>query len=182
MKQVKGTILAMAVKSIKSNKEKSDEYDRILTDKTKEFLNQRILSSSWYPYEMYKELFNALCIVEARNDPKIIRQWGQIESNRLMSTVYQFSVIKGDLQQATEKYVRFHRMIFNFSKVIPEIISENKIIFTYEDLDDTWENFYHVAVGYVQGFIEMCLDKQTDFSFVQKSWKGEGATKIMLTW
>ncbi|MFX0030843.1 MAG: hypothetical protein ACFE8B_16640 [Candidatus Hermodarchaeota archaeon] len=182
MKQVKGTILTMAVKSIRANKNKRDEFDRILTDNTKEFLNQRILSSSWYPYEVYKELFNALCFVEARNDPNIIRQWGQIESNRLMSTVYQFSVIKGDLQQATERYIRFHRMIFNFSEVIPELISDNKIIFSYRDFDANWENFYHVAVGYIQGFIEMCIDKKPDFNFLQKSWKGQGQTKIMFTW
>ena len=172
----------MVVKSIRSNKIKQNEFDRILSDKAKEFLNQRILSSSWYSYEIYKEIFNALRFVEARNDPNIIRQWGQIESNRLMSTVYQFSVIKGDLQQATERYIRFHRMIFNFSEVIPEFISDNKIIFTYRDFDANWENFYYVAVGYIQGFIEMCIDKKTDFNFLQKSWKGQGQTKIMFTW
>ncbi|MFX1376167.1 MAG: hypothetical protein ACFFA0_10165 [Promethearchaeota archaeon] len=182
MRQVKGTMVAMIAKSIKYNKAKQDEYDRILSDKVKKFLNQRILSSAWYPYDLYKEAFNALCFVEARNNPRVLIEWGRVDSTRLMSTIYKLSVFKGNIQIAADKYARFHRMVFNFGEIITENISDTKIVFKYHDFDASWENFYHVAVGYAQTFIELCIDKKTNFNFLQKSWKGEGWTKIMLTW
>ncbi|MFX1376166.1 MAG: hypothetical protein ACFFA0_10160 [Promethearchaeota archaeon] len=182
IRQVKGTMVAMIAKSIKYNKSKQEEYDRILSDKAKQLINQRILSSAWYPYELYKEAFNALSFVEARNNPRVLIEWGRVESERLMTTIYKLSVFKGNIQIAADKYARFHRMVFNFGEIIPEIVSDTKIIFTYEDFDPNWENVYHVAVGYAQAFIELCIDKKTDFSFLKKSWKGEGWTQIMLTW
>ena len=122
MRQAKGTMVAMTVRSIKANKSKKDEYNRLLSDKAKEFVKQKILSSSWYPYEMFKETLNALCFVEARNNPRIINQWGRIEAKRLMSTIYKLSVVQGDIQMAADRYSRFHRMVFNFSEIVSEII------------------------------------------------------------
>ncbi|MFX1376165.1 MAG: hypothetical protein ACFFA0_10155 [Promethearchaeota archaeon] len=182
MRQVKGTMLAMIVKSIKYNKSKKDEYDRILSNKAKEFLNQRILSSSWYPYELYKELYDALCFVEARNNPRVLNQWGREQADRLMSTVYKVSLFKGDLKLAVERYSRFHRMVFNFGEIDTKFISDTKIIFIYPNFDPSWENHYHTAAGYAQRFIELCIDKKPDFTFLKKSWKGEGWTEIMLSW
>jgi hypothetical protein len=182
MRQVKGTMVLMVVKSIKYMKDKKAEYDKILSDEAKAFLNQRILSTNWYPYEPYKECFDALCFLEAKNDVKIIAQWGRVESKRLMTTIYKISVFKGDIQVAADKYSRFHKRAFNFGKITSEILSDTEIIFTYEDFDPSWENFYYVGVGYAQAFIELCIEKKTDYHFLTKSWKGEGWTQVKLSW
>lgn len=175
-------MLLMIIKSIKANYIKIGEYNGILSDKAKEFLTHRILSTSWYPFEVYRELYDALCLIEARNDPKILEQWGIIESKRMFSTTYQSIAVKEDLQMAIEGYTRFQRRIFNFGDIIFEFISDNEVMFSYKDMPLDWENFYYTAVGYLKGFLELCVDKKVDSSFLKKSWKGESSTEIKISW
>lgn len=182
MKQVKGTMVVTIVKSIKANHSKKDEYNKILSDKAKEFLDMRILSATWYPFEEYRECFDALCFVEVRNNPIILNQWGHNEAKLWLTTIYQSSVIKGDPILAADKFSRFHRMVFNFGEIKPELISDTELDFTYIDIDPDWENFYHIASGWAQKFIELSIDKKVDYTFHQKSWKKEGWTKIRLSW
>ncbi|MFX1500193.1 MAG: hypothetical protein ACFFDH_04420 [Promethearchaeota archaeon] len=182
MKQIKGTILLVIVKSIKANHNKIGEYESILSQNAKEFLNKRILTGSWYPFEIYRELYDALGFVEVKNNPKILVEWGKVEGKRVYTTIYSSSIITGDIQLAIEKYSRFHRRVFNFGEVLTEIISDNEIEFTYIDMPRDWENWYHSAVGWAMSFIELTINKNTDYSFSNKSWKGEGWTKARISW
>lgn len=170
------------IKSIKANTNKKDEYDKILSNKAKEFLKQRILSSAWYPFEEYRECFDALCFVEVRNNPANLNQWGQTEAERWLTTIYQATVVRGDPQLAAKKYARFHEMVFNFGKIVPDFISDTEIDFTYIDFIRDWENFYHIAVGWAQKFIELSINKEINYQYLNKSWKGQGWTKIRLSW
>ena len=170
------------VKSIKANRIKKVEYDKILSDKAKKLLSQRILSSSWYPFEEYRECFDALCDIEVKNNPINLNQWGHAEAIHWFTTIYQSTVVKGDPKLAVEKYSRFHKMVFNFGEIVTEFISDTEINFTYTDFIRDWKNFYHIAVGWAQKFIELSIDKEVNYSFLNKSWKGEGWTKVKLSW
>ncbi|MFX1390454.1 MAG: hypothetical protein ACFE9Z_10355 [Promethearchaeota archaeon] len=182
MRKVKGTMVITIIKSIKANKTKKNEYNNILSEEAKEFLNQRILSSSWYPFEVYKECFDALCLVEGKNNPTMLTKWGQDEAEPWLKTIYAATIVKGDPQTAAEKFARFHKIVFNFGKIVPEFISDTEIHFSYKDFIPEWENFYHLAAGWVQKFIELSIDKKVDFHYLTKSWKGEGETKIRISW
>ncbi|MFX1366818.1 MAG: hypothetical protein ACFFCE_13515 [Promethearchaeota archaeon] len=181
-KQVKGTLVLTIVKSIKINHRKRHEYDVMLSDKAKELLNQRILSASWYPCEEFRELFDALCYVEARNNPNTLLQWGFDEAKRWFTTIYQSTVFKGDLQIAFEKYSRFHRKVYNFGEVILNSFSDTELEITYKDTPHNWPNYYHSAVGWAMCFFQLCLDKKINYSYINKSWKGEGWTTIRFSW
>ncbi|MFX1568747.1 MAG: hypothetical protein ACFFCV_10320 [Promethearchaeota archaeon] len=182
MKQVKGTMVITIVKSIKANINKREEYNKLLSEKAKNFLQNRILSSTWYPFEEYRECFDTLCFIEAKNNPIELNKWGHLEANRWLTTIYQATVVKGDPQLAVKKYSRFHEMVFNFGKIVSEIISDTEIDLTYLDFIKDWENFYHIAVGWAQTYIELSIDRKIDFRFLKKSWKGEGWTKVRLSW
>ncbi|MFX1500191.1 MAG: hypothetical protein ACFFDH_04410 [Promethearchaeota archaeon] len=182
MRQVKGTILITIVKGIKADIQKRGEYDRILSDRAKEYLNKRILSASWYPLDVYQELYDAICFVGAKNNPKILYQWGKAEGRRWLTTVYQSSIIKDDLQTIVEKISRHHRQLYNFGDTIVEFISDNEMTVTWANFFKDWENIYHITVGWVIAFIELCTSKKVKYSFLNKSWNGEGWTKAKLSW
>jgi len=182
MNQVKGTMVVTIIKSIKANGDKKDEYNKMLSDRAKKLLNQRILSSTWYPFEEYRECFDALCFVEVRNNPITLNQWGQAEAKTWLSTIYKSFVVESDPQIAAEKYSRFHNKVFNFGEIVPEFISDREIDFTYTDFVRDWENFYHIASGWAQKFIELSIDKKVEYHYLTKSWKGEGWTKIRVSW
>lgn len=182
MEKIKGATILTIVKSIKANHQKRSEYDRLLSDKAKEFLKQRILSAAWYPFEDYKECYNALCFIEAKNDPKILVQWGMMEGKRTFSSIYQSSVIKEDIESAVERFARFHRRAMNFGEIMPEFICDNEVKFTYTNMDREWENWYHTAIGWAIVFIGMCLDKEVNYEYLNKSWKNEGWTIVKYYW
>ena len=182
LKQVKGTMVVTIVKSIKANADKKEEYNKLLSDNAKKFLQQRILSSTWYPFEEYRECFDALCLIEARNNPIELNKWGHLEARRWLTTIYQATIVKGDPQLAANKYSRFHEMVFNFGKIIPDFISDTEIELTYIDFIRDWENFYHIATGWAQIYIELSIDSKVNYNFLNKSWKGDGWTKVRLSW
>ncbi len=182
MKQVKGSLIITIVKSIKTSSKGWGEYDRILSDRAKEFLQKRILTGSWYPLEDYRECFDAICYVEARNNQEIVLKWAIREAYRWLTTLYQAIILKGDIEMAIEKYQRLHRRFFNFGEIIPNVISDNKIELSYKDLPLDWENWYQSSVGWVITFIKLCIDKEVDYTFLNKSWIQDGGTKIQFSW
>ncbi|MDD1778968.1 MAG: hypothetical protein LUQ65_12455 [Candidatus Helarchaeota archaeon] len=180
MKQVKGSMLKMIIKSIKANK--SGIYDNMLSDKAKDLLSQRILDSIWYSFEVYKECFNALSQVEGKNNPLVIVQWGRHRSEELMTSIYQSAIIKTNLKIATENYKRFHRTVFNFGEIEIEIISDHEILVIYKDFERDFENFYYISIGWIQRFFELCLGKKVTYKILKKSWEGAESTQFSLSW
>ncbi len=182
MKQVKGTLLITIVKSIKVNHNKRAEYNRKLSNRAKEFLERRILNASWYPLEDYRELFDTLCFLGAKNDPKTLIGWGIEEGKHWFTTIYQSTIVKGDLQLAVERYKRFHKKVFNFGEVKVESPSDNELEFSYIDLPRDWKNYYYTSLGYALSFIELCIGKKPEYTFQNKSWEGGGWTKTRFSW
>ncbi|MFX1376541.1 MAG: hypothetical protein ACFFA0_12085 [Promethearchaeota archaeon] len=172
----------MVVKSIKANKGKWNEYNRILSDRAKEFLDRRVLVASWYPFELYKECIDALMLLDARNNPNTLVQWGHAEGKRSLTTIYKSSIAKGDVQTAADAYSRLHRMLFNFGDVKTEFISNNEVTFAFNDFIPEWEHFYYITVGWAQEFIELSINKKTEYSYLNRSWKGEGWTTFKISW
>ncbi|MFX1500188.1 MAG: hypothetical protein ACFFDH_04395 [Promethearchaeota archaeon] len=182
MRQVKGSILISIVKGIKANHQKRGEYDAILSSRAKELLQKRILPGTWYSFEDYRECFDAVCFVEARNDPETIIGWGRREGKLTFKSIYHSTVFNGDLQLAAEKYTRFHRKIFSFGEILTEVISNKEVRYIYTNLPRDWKNWYYTALGWAQAFIELCIDKKVNYTFLTKSWVNGEWTKIKFSW
>ncbi|MFX1381460.1 MAG: hypothetical protein ACFFBP_03380 [Promethearchaeota archaeon] len=180
MKQVKGTMFKMIIKAIKADK--SGTYDNILSDKAKEMMNQRILDSIWYPFDIYKECFNALCKVTANDKKEVIIKWGRVESERLMTRIYSQAITEGNIESAIEKYARFHKMVFNFGEIQSELISDNQIIVNYREFEKDFRNFYYIAIGWIDKFIDLCIGKKAQYEILKKSWEGADLTQFKLSW
>ncbi|MFX1236290.1 MAG: hypothetical protein ACFFAS_18735 [Promethearchaeota archaeon] len=180
--QVKGTALKDFVIGIRSDRFHKEEYDRILSDVTKDLLNQRILNSIWYSYEIYVEIFNAIAKVIAKNNREIVIKWGRDFGEKVMVTIYKNLIVEGNIKKLLEMYPRFHRMIFNFGTLTPEWISRNEILFTYKDFDTKFEMVYYSNIGWTQRAIEMCIKKKVNYKFVKKFWEGDDVTQFRLFW
>jgi len=180
MNQVKGTMFKTIVKIIRADK--SGIYDTLLSDKAKESIKKMILDSQWYPFEIYKECAGAIYKVGAKNDPAILKQWGKQFGELLFSTIYKSQTKAEDIKDAIEKYKQYHKLAFNFSEIVPDYISDNKLKITFKDFDPDWEHFYYLAVGWMQEFVELSIKKKVTAEIVAKSWEGADATQILLSW
>ena len=180
MKQVKGSMFKLVIKAIKANK--TDIYHDLLSENSKELLSKRIIDSVWYPFDAYKNCFNALCEVQAKNDQKVLKEWGRVESERLMTTTYKVAITQRNLISAMDKYRRFHKRVFNFGDILSVFDSNSQMIVTYEDFEQDFENFYHIAIGWIDKFIDLCIGKKANYTFLKKSWEGADATQFKASW
>ncbi|MFX1236891.1 MAG: hypothetical protein ACFFAS_00495 [Promethearchaeota archaeon] len=178
-KKVKGSMFKEVVKAIKSNK--TGAYDDI-SDEVRNFLSQRILSSAWYPLSAYKEGLNAIVRVEARNNKESVVKWGKSFCDAMMKTLYKQIISEGNIKLAMERYKRFHNMIFNFSNMEYDFVSDNEIIITYNDSEKDFENYYYLIKGWNERFLELCTNKKIKSLFLEKSWVGKKNTKIKISW
>ncbi len=180
MKQVKGTLVKLMVKAIRANK--TGIYDKLLSDDAKKLINQKILDSTWYPYDPYKECNEALIKVEANNDPEILHQWGKKYGEVIFTSIYKAQAHGENMKNAIENYRHFIKLAFNFSEIVPEYVADNQVKITFKDFDPDWENFYYLALGWVQKFIELSIKNNEIISkIIKKSWKGEGATQMLFS-
>ena len=179
LKQVKGSMVKLVVKIIKANK--SGIYDKLLSDKAKELINQRILDPVWYPFDAYKECYDALCQVEGKNDPKVIMQWGRNSAEQVYSSLYKSSITGANVKAALDGFTRFHRTAYNFGYVEGKIISDYEVQL-YKDYDVEWANIFYLTIGWVQKFFELCLHTRINVKVLRKPMTGAASTLISLSW
>jgi len=181
-RNVKGTIMKVIVKGIKSDKTNVQLYDDVLSDDAKELLNTRILDSVWYSHDTFIELYRALAQFFANNSPEIIVSWGQDFGQAIMTSIYKNIVIKGDLDKLIKKYQNFHRLMYNFGDFTIEKVSENEILLTYRNFDSKFEIWYFTSIGWMQKSVEMCIKKKVEYEILKRSWKGDQVTQYKLSW
>lgn len=180
MRQVKGSMFKMIVKAIRANK--SGAYDTLLWDEDKELLSQNILSASWYPFDIYKRCFNALAEVQAKGNMDICKQWGRIEGEATMTTIYKQTIIEGDPRKALDKFKLFFKLMYDFGELIMDYISDNEVVINYKDFDPEFKILYYVGQGWIERFLELCGCKDVSSEFIAKSWEGAELSKVKLSW
>ncbi|MBN1800443.1 MAG: hypothetical protein JW891_03000 [Candidatus Lokiarchaeota archaeon] len=180
MKKAKGTIILYIIKGIKSNK--TDAYKKLLSKDAKKLVSQNILPSEWYPFEAYKECMVALARVETEGNMEIVRDWGRMFGQKIMTDLYGQIIEEGDVRKALDKYKRFQRIIFNFGSINIKFISEKDINISFTGFDPNFQEYYELAMGWIEKFVELCVGKKPKSIFLNKSWEGDEITKFRISW
>ncbi|MBN1800442.1 MAG: hypothetical protein JW891_02995 [Candidatus Lokiarchaeota archaeon] len=180
MKKVKGSLVKILVRSVRLNK--TGAYDHILSSEGQELVHQRIFDSIWYTYEAYRNVYDAVAKIEANNNQKILFQWGQKFGEIIMTSIYKNSMIDNDVSQAIDKYARFHKLVYTWGRIKPELLSDYHLIVTYEDFERDWELYYYISSGWMHKYLELCLKKPITFKFYKKSWEGADWTTYDFMW
>ncbi len=181
-RKVKGTALKDLVIGIKSDKAHEREYDELLSDKAKEYLNERIMNSVWYSYETYVEIYGALINVFAKGNPDTAIKWGREFGEKVMGTIYKNLIAEGNIKKLLQMYPRFHHMLFNFGTLSLEWTSGNEVLFTYTNFESKFDKVYYSNIGWTERAIEMCIKKKVNYKLLKKSWEGDDCTQFMLFW
>ena len=182
MREVKGILLIMIAKTIRANK--SGVYDDLLSEREWEVISQKILTSVWYPFDVYKKCFEALVKVEAKGRLDIVKQAGRNESEETMTSIYKTAIIKGNPKKSLKAFVRLYKLMFNFGRMETEELSDHHFIVSYIDFDPTFKLFYYAVSGWTEKLIELVIGKDKDINseFLVKSWEGGNKTTIKYTW
>ena len=180
MERVKGTILVDFVKTIRADR--SGACDALLTDQDREVLSSRILPSAWYPFSTYKNCFNAVVQVLAKNDMTKVRQWGRLYGEAIVTGVYKGIIKEGAPLDSLKKYGTYIKSVFDFGEIVIEPVSESEAVVVVSGFDPDFEAHYHIMMGWIERSLELCGARDIQSSFTSMSWQGDPDTRIRMAW
>jgi hypothetical protein len=177
---VKGSIFIDMVRLIK--KDKSDIYNKYLTDSDRRIINQRIMPGGWYPYETYKHCIAAIFEVVAKNDLDVAKEWGRYACQSAMTTTYSGIVSGRDPLFFIKNYEVTNRMFYDFGRIETIVEGKNQAVYKLSGFDAEFVVFYYLIQGWMERGIELCGAKNIESEFITKSWEGQPFTSMRFTW
>jgi hypothetical protein len=177
---VKGSIFITIVRIIK--KDKSGVYSKYLTTKDREILNQQILTSTWYPFETYKHCLTAIFEVVAKKDLEVAKQWGRLECQAAMTTIYAGIITGRDPMSFLKRYEIVHKNFFDFGKIDITVEGKNRILYKSSEFDVGFVPLYYLTQGWIERGLELCGAKNIKCEFTSKGWEGQPFTAMRFTW
>jgi hypothetical protein len=179
-RRIKGSILVDFVKTIKADK--TGAYERYLTAQDKNIINQRILPSAWYPYETFRNCFNAVFEVLAKKNLDMVRQWGRFYGEQIIESLYKGLLKQGHPLDYIRKYEVYIKNFFDFGKI--EVIEEaqNQVLIKMSEFDPEFPPLYSIMLGWLERTLELCGAKNIKMEVVSKSWEGAKETAVRFKW
>ncbi len=176
----KGSVFKSVARGIQSDK--TGVYNDLISDEAKELISKRILSSSWYPFKIYKNCLNAVARVAVKGDMAVVRHWGVEYFDELVPTIIKEGIKEDEIHHAMEKYKRFISMVYNFGEFIVEYPAENMVTIEYKNFDADFEVLYEIVRGLTEKYVETCVGQKTSSKFLHKSWEGTENTILKIWW
>ncbi|MFO8057614.1 MAG: DUF2378 family protein [bacterium] len=180
MSKVKGTVLVDFVKTIRSDK--TGVYEPYLTEGDREVISSRILPSGWYPFETFKNCFQAVAEVLAGNDMEKVRQWGRLYGENILTSVYKAMIKQGQPMESLEKYGTYIRSFFDFGDIEVERVSDRKATVIITGFGDDFPSLYYIMAGWIERSLELSGARDIKSGFDSKAWEGAPETRIRLEW
>lgn len=180
MGRVKGTLLIDFVKVVRS--EKTGLFNPYLTDQDRQIISQRILASEWYPAETYKNLFNAVVKVGAKGDMEMVRQWGRVYGEKIITNIYKTLVADVKPMEVISKYKTIVKRFHDFGETDCDQLSRTSALMTIKNFFPEFEPVFHLIRGWIERNLELSGAKDVKSEFIARSWQGAPATIIKFTW
>jgi hypothetical protein len=178
--KVKGSMLVTFVKAIKADK--TGACAKLLTDQDKEVVSTLILASKWYPFEVYKNCFKAVCKVNAGNRADVLREWGRFAGEETMTNIYKTVLNKKDAQSALDTFRQITKNVYDSINIESTMVSDNEVLIKITDFDPDFEQWYLVGLGWIERTIELVIKKEVKSKIMERSWLGSPATVYKMSW
>ena len=178
--QVKGSMVVGFVKAIKADK--SGMCASFLNDEGKQLASGLVLASKWYPVEAYKSCVEAVCRVNAKSNPEIMRQFGRKSGEETMTAIYGTVFAKSNAQGAMDAFRQIVKNVYDSITIDSEMISDNEIEIRISDFDPDFEEWYLVGLGWMERTLELVMKKEVTSRIVDRSWMGAPATVFRMKW
>jgi len=180
--QVKGSLFAEYVRMIKKNRHLP--WSRYLTSSEMELLDQIVLPSQWYPYEIYQHYGAAIFLEMAGGDPQVACSWGKESMDRL-ATLYKGNLIEeGDPLKSLRRFKTLSQSFFSFDSFEMIVHDENHVDIAVDPAfgGEAIEGYSWQMLGSFQRLVELSGSDRVKAEISAKAWKGDRKTIIELRW
>ena len=181
-KQVKGSLFAEYVQMIRKNKHIS--WNKHLGSSEMEFLDQIILPSQWYPYEIYQQYGAAIFQEIAEGKPQVACSWGKETMDRLAGLYKENLIEEGDPLKSLNKFKALTRNVFNFDSFEIIVHDDNHVDIAVDLAFGTKaiQGYSYQMLGSLQRLLELSGADDVKAEFSAKTWEGDDKTMIELRW
>lgn len=169
--QVKGSMLAGFVKAIKADT--TWKLTTAITDEARDLIQQRILTANWYPFSPCKSCFQAVCQVNARSNPEIMRQFGRKAGEETMTSVHRTVFSKNTVEGAMDSFRVIGNTVYDSLTIRSEIFEENRLRISFHDFDPDFAEWHFVGLGWMERTLELVLGKDVKSEISERSWEGK---------
>ncbi len=180
-KNVKGTFCLDYVKIIK--KSKHIDWSKYLEPQDLAILDQRILSSQWYPLDSFIRMGLAVFKELVGGNLDTARGGGKIFMDQ-MADIYQNLVRDGDPMRSLDTFRIIRNRFFDFEGLEIERLGDN-MVHIYVNLGfghEGDEPYSHHLVGAFERLLELSRAEDIEVSLLEKSWDGAERTIIAAKW
>jgi hypothetical protein len=178
-RKTKGVDLMRIVASLRAIR-KTQELPAI-SDQAQVYLNQRILPSVWYPYEVFRELGGIMHQLFAGGTDEGAKQMGVLSAQVLKEQHVVF--LRDDPRQFLGILQAIWTSHFNFGRVEVPIIREQEaqvVLLGYEDMP-RWHGI--LTMAWMARALELSGAKNVQFTPIAAPWEpGHTELRFNLTW
>lgn len=181
-KKVKGSMLVDFVRMIRSFKDL--DWNRYLKPEDWDTINGLILSSKWYPFELYSRCSNAAFELLGKGNLQNARANGQMMAKQLFEITYKSMVQGKHPAEALQQFVGTYSSFFNFSMLKFEAVAGThvKIHHDYDARDKRNIPYCHQLQGMLETLVQMTGGKNGKVEIIAKQWEGAPATTFDISW
>lgn len=177
---VKGSMLMFVVRGIRGGG--IENFEGLLTDEDRKLAAQKILPISWYPFESYKRLLDALVALVARGDMNVVRQWGRDYGSTILDSIYRSIIVAGSPYRSLKSYEQRFASFYDFGVVEVTDSGPGTAEVVLRDFDPEWEAIYQLIYGWFERTAELAGARNPRVVFTSRSWTGDPYTGYRISW
>lgn len=182
MAQVKGVPILGLIKFIK--KDQQDILSKIITilpPETRKYMDEHIIQSAWYPYQLYTDLLRALDKVTGKGDLSYCIEQGRLAAKHDLSTIYRIFLTFSGPKMWQTRSMSVWSSYFDTGQAVISIPSKTESLFTISDFPDIDLAHVKSVQGWNEQFLIIC--KYTDVKSEIKRCQcfGDPVTELLFT-
>ncbi len=161
-----------------------EAWERLLTTlpaQDAQALRPRILSSAWYPFDLYNRLDRALCDLFAGGDLDLCRQVGVDSARRALSGTYRV-FLKDGPSALLRRLAVLHRTLYDAGSMQVTSLSPGQCVIRATYVPGSSRTNCLVAAGFYHQVVEMCGGTDVRVSEGNCSARGAPLCLFNLRW
>lgn len=152
-----------------------------LTARDEALLEQRLIVSDWYPFEIWMRLIELQAEV-ADHDLTVAVELGRLGAMELIGSVHRSFVSVGDPNRTLRALSRMWSRYFDFGEVDVADRGTDGAVITLVGYSDMPPWYAHMVAGWIVGLVELAGAKVVTHTIEEFPWKDDGRYRLLVRW
>jgi hypothetical protein len=182
MAQVKGVPILGLIKFIK--RDPQHILTKVLAGlppETKKYLDEHIIQTAWYPYQLYTDLLRTLDKIAGNGDLSYCIEQGRLGAQHDLSTIYRIFLTFSGPKLWQTRAMSVWSSYFDTGQAVITVPSKNEALFTITDFPDIDLAHVKSVQGWNEQFLIICKYTNVKSEIRKCQCYGDPLTELAFT-